>query len=57
MNIKQAREILALDIERDYDNAFAKGVLIISKYAKGRFNYNFGCGMEISRKQMKRYES
>ena len=41
MNPERAREILDTDIDTDYEG-FAKGIAIIGKYAKGKFNYNFG---------------
>lgn len=42
MNIEKAREILSDDnVEREYDDNFVKGVAILGKYTKGRFNYSF----------------
>ena len=39
MEIEQARDILELDIEHEYENCFAEGIIILYRYVKGKFNY------------------
>jgi hypothetical protein len=44
MNLERAREILdnaGEEVGRDYCDDFVKGVAILGKYVKGRFNYSF----------------